>query len=294
MRDVLLPVALAGGTGFTGRRVAKRLAQWQGSARALVRKSSDTSALPADLTICHGDLDDPLSLDGWLKGCASLVYVASMGFGHVPGMIAACDRAGVRRAVFVSTTAIFTHLPALSKARRQAAEAAVTGSRLAWTILRPTMIYGAAGDRNVERLLNAVARWPAIPVPGNGRSLLQPVHVDDLADAIVSAWRKDIAIGRAYQISGAEPLSFDATIDTAARACGRRVRKLHLPLSPVAWALRSLEAIGLPARIKSEQVLRLAEDKAFSHHDAVHDLGFTPRAFSEGAAQEADLLGLAR
>jgi nucleoside-diphosphate-sugar epimerase len=217
-----------------------------------------------------------------------------MGFGQVPGVIEACHRAGIHRAVFVSTTAIFTYLPAPSKVKRKAAEAAVLESGLAWTILRPTMIYGAPGDRNVERLLGTVARWPVIPVPGTGRSLLQPVHVDDLADAVVAAWRSEAAIGKAYEISGAAPISFDAAIDAAARACGRRVRKVHLPLAPVAWLLRAIETAGITPRIKSEQVLRLAEDKAFPHDAAARDLGFGPRGFASGTAEEARLLGLAR
>jgi nucleoside-diphosphate-sugar epimerase len=131
-------------------------------------------------------------------------------------------------------------------------------------------------------------------VPGSGRSLLQPVHVDDLADAVVAAWASAAATGRAYEISGAEPLSFDAAIDAAAQACGRRVRKVHLPLGPVAWILRMIEKAGITPRIKSEQILRLAEDKAFPHDAAARDLGFGPRAFATGTAEEARLLGLAR
>lgn len=293
MGDAAAPVALAGGTGFTGRRVAARLGATGRRVRALVRAGSDVTVLPREAEPVVGDLDAPATLDRWLEGCDSLVYVASMGFGHVPGVIDACRRAGIRRAVFVSTTAIFTYLPAPSKSKRQAAEAAVMQSGLAWTILRPTMIYGAPGDRNVERLLRTVKKWPVIPVPGNGRSLLQPVHVEDLADGIVAAWREDVAAERAYELSGAVPISFDAAIDAAAAACGKSVAKLHLPLAPVAWTLRCIEKLGITPRVKSEQVLRLAEDKAFPHESAARDLGFRPRGFAEGVAEEARLLGLA-
>lgn len=290
--DDLLPVALAGGTGFTGRRVALRLARRGAPAVALVRPSGDASLLPAGTTTRPGDLSDPASVERWLSGCRSLVYCASMGFGHVPGVVDACLRAGVGRAVFVSTTAIFTSLPAPSKGVRQEAEAAVLRSALRWTIVRPTMIYGAPGDRNVERLLRAVARWPVIPVPGAGRSLVQPVHVDDLADAIVAAWANPSAAGRAYDLSGAAPLALADLIAAAGAAVGRRPVRLHLPLRPVAWALRAAERAGLRPRIRAEQVLRLAEDKAFPHAAAARDLGFAPRSFEDGVREEARLLGL--
>jgi len=289
-----MTVALAGGTGFTGRRVARRLVAKGHALRCLVRRGSDRSVLPAFVESVVGDLGDAASLGAWLAGCDSLVFVASMGFGHVEGVVAAAETAGVRRAVFVSTTAIFTRLPAKSKSARVAAEECVRKSRLAWTILRPTMIYGAPGDRNMERLLRRVARPGPVFVPGNGRALIQPVHVDDLADAIVAAFESSAAERNEYDVSGRAPLSLDATIDAASAAAGRRHAKIHLPLKPVAWTLAAAEAIRIPLPVKSEQVLRLAEDKAFAHDAAALDFGFAPRAFEDGIAHEARALGFGR
>ena len=285
-------IALAGATGFTGRRVAARLAANGHTLRCFVRPGSDRSVLPQGAKVTVGDLSDGASIGAWLDGCESLVSCASMGFGHVPGIVAAAEIAGVRRAVFVSTTALFTRLNAKSKVVRTAAEDCVRASRLAWTIVRPTMIYGAPGDRNMERLVRWVARRPFVVVPGNGKALIQPVHVDDLADAIVAAFGTTAAERREYNVSGRAPLSLDATIDAAASAVGRRRGKLHLPLAPVAGLLRLFESIRLPLPVKSEQVMRLAEDKAFAHDAAARDLGFRPRTFEDGIAGEARLLGL--
>jgi nucleoside-diphosphate-sugar epimerase len=286
-------IALAGGTGFTGRRVAGRLAARGETLRCLVRARSDRSALPSGADTVVGDLAEGRAVARWLADCEALAYCASMGFGHVAGVVEAAEQAGVRRAVFVSTTAIFTRLPAPSKAVRLAAEASVRASRLAWTIVRPTMIYGAPGDRNMERLLRALVRWPLLIVPGDGHALIQPVHVEDLADAIVAALDAAAAVGRVYDLSGREPLSFDAAVDAAARAVGRTGRRLHLPLGPVVMALRLVERAGLPLPVRSEQVARVAESKAFSHDHAAKDLGFAPRPFEDGIAEEARLLGLA-
>jgi nucleoside-diphosphate-sugar epimerase len=289
-----MTIAVAGATGFTGRRVAARLTAKGRALRCLVRPQSDIAVLPQGATTCPGDLDDAAAMERWLAGCDALVYCASMGFGHVPGVVAAAEKAGVVRAVFVSTTAIFTRLPAKSKAGRVAAEESVRGSRLKWTILRPTMIYGAPGDRNMERLLRRVARPGPVFVPGDGRALIQPVHVDDLADAIVAALDCAAAERKAYDVSGKAPLSLDAAIDAASAATGRTHWKLHLPLRPVALTLAALESVtrGRCFPVKSEQVLRLAEDKAFAHADAARDFGFAPRAFEQGIAEEARLLGI--
>src|SRR5262249_47967900 len=134
----------------------------------------------------EGDLGDPGSLRGALDGQDVLVNVASLGFGHAEGIVRAACESSVGRAVYFSTTSLFTTLPARSKAVRQRAEDAVRGSGPPWTIVRPTMIYGDPGDRNLIRLIRWVDRFPAIPVFGPGTFRLQPVHADDLAVAVVA------------------------------------------------------------------------------------------------------------
>src|SRR5207244_6121463 len=110
------------------------------------------------------DLADARSLTEALKGADSLINVASLGFGHAPSIVGSAIAAGIRRAVFISTTAVETTLSASTKSVRLAAEEIIRNSGLAYTILRPTMIYGTSRDRNICRLIRYVNRWPIIPV----------------------------------------------------------------------------------------------------------------------------------
>jgi nucleoside-diphosphate-sugar epimerase len=272
-------ILLVGGTGFLGSFVAARLATRKPA--VLARPTSDRSTLPEGLEVRLGDLAQPLSLDG----ISTLVYCASMGFGHIPPLVQQLEAHGVRRAVFLSTTAIFTSLPSASRAVRVQAEAAVQGSSLAWTLLRPTMIFGTARDRNISRLLRYLKRWPVFPVAGNG--LWQPIYVEDLADAVVAALDSPNAIGRAYNVAGATPLTFGDLIRAAARAVGRRVVMVNVPIAAATFAAR------LTHVVTSEQIRRLAEDKAFSYAEASRDFGFAPRSFDAGVRLEARSLGLA-
>jgi len=66
-----------------------------------------------------------------------------------------------------------------------------------------------------------------------------------------------------------------------------------VPVSPIIAAARGYELLSRNPRIRTEQVRRLAEDKAFSIDDAVRDLGYTPRSFAEGISAEAAAMGLA-
>jgi nucleoside-diphosphate-sugar epimerase len=271
-------ILLVGGTGFLGSFVAARLAER--GAVALARPTSDRSVLPQGLEVRLGDLAAPLPLDG----ISTLVYCASMGFGHVPALVRQVEACGLERAVLVSTTAIFTSLASSSRAVRLDAEAAVQTSSLDWTLLRPTMIYGTARDRNISRLLRFLKRWPIFPICGNG--LWQPIHVEDLADAVVAALDCPRAVKRAYNLAGAAPLTFGDLVRAAARAVSRPVVLIPVPIASAVVAAR------LTRIVSPEQVRRLTEDKAFDFTDAARDFGFAPRSFEAGVQLEARLLGL--
>lgn len=281
---------MTGGSGFTGQRVINRLVTSGHEVAALAR--SRTAAERVAALGAHplpADLDDPASVDEafGLSGADTMVSVASLGFGHAGTVLAAAQEAGIVRAVFVSTTAIFTTLPTTSKHIRVNAEDAIRTSGLDWTIVRPTMIYGARGDRNMERLLAALRRAPIFPLPGGGRRLQQPVHVDDLADAIVASLTSPATVGRAYDLAGPDALSFRSVVEQAAAALGRHPRLVPVPLAPLILTLRFYERVATSPKIKAEQLKRLAEDKAFDIGPARHDLAYQPRSFESGIRAEA-------
>jgi nucleoside-diphosphate-sugar epimerase len=155
-----------------------------------------------------------------------------------------------------------------------------------WTILRPTMIYGDSGDRNLSRLIRFVARSPIVPLPGGGGSLVQPVHVDDLGKAAVDALECKMAAMREYNLPGAQAASLRELVLHIAVLVGRRPFLLPLPLRPTAALAALWHRVGLPPHVSAEQVLRLAEDKAFSYDDARRDWGYSPRGIFEGLADE--------
>ena len=285
-----MTIAVSGANGFTGRFVCDELQRRQHPFVVLLRPGSDTAWMDAhQIPVRFADLNHTEQLADQLKGCNALLNVASIGFGAAPSILEACRSAGVRRAVFVSTTAIFTQLNAGSKVVRQAAEAAITSSGLDTTILRPTMIYGTPGDRNMIRLVRWLDRWPVLPVFGNGRSLQQPVHVSDVAWAVVQALEAPATINRQFNISGDAPLTYNDVVRLTAHALGRRVQRFHIPAQPMVAALQASERLGITLPIKAEQVLRLNEDKAFSHADAAEAFGYSPIAFEQGIRQEVAL-----
>jgi uncharacterized protein YbjT (DUF2867 family) len=284
---------LTGASGFLGGSVVPDLVDRGHDVVALTRSATAAAAMARlGAEVVPGDLDDPAGIDEAFNrsGADALVNLASLGFGHAPTIVAATEEAGIKRAVFVSTTAIFTTLPTASRAVRVAAEDMIRSSGLRWTIVRPTMIYGRPGDRNLARLLTFVRRSPLVPLPGGGHRLIQPVHVDDLAEFIGTALESDAAISRAFDVAGPESLTLRGMVETAGWAVGRRPRVVSVPLGPAVAAVRVYERFSAKPKLKVEQLLRLDEDKTFDIGEAV-SLGYAPRSFAEGIEEEAALLG---
>lgn len=288
-------VLVTGGSGFLGRFVVRKLVDRRVEVAALVRRPEAAEAVEAlGAESIRGDLDDAESTAAAFASSRAdhLVNIASLGFGHATTIIDAARQAGIHRSLFVSTTAIFTALPAASKKVRVAAETSIRASGLGWIIVRPTMIYGAPGDRNMERLLRFVKRVPFVPTPGDGEHLQQPVHVDDLAEAIVT-----LSLGRQpteleVNLPGPEPLTFKQVVEEAGRAVGRRARVVPIPYRLTVGALRGYERLSSHPRLKAEQVERLVEDKTFDVEPARRLLDYEPRSFANGIRDEARALGM--
>jgi hypothetical protein len=71
-----------------------------------------------------------------------------------------------------------------------------------------------------------------------------------------------------------------------AELLGKKVLKLHIPLSIGALPLQILAKTGIKLPIKAEQILRLNEDKAFAHYEASNDFGYKPTALAVALNEE--------
>ncbi len=282
-----MKVFVTGGTGFTGSRVIPLLLQNGYEVRCLYRETSDRSLLtPLEIEWALGDVSNAGALSSSMQGTDVLVNIASLGFGHADSIISAAKNAGIKRAIFISTTAIFTQLNAGSKKVRLVAETAIQSSGLDYTILRPTMVYGSDRDRNMGRLIRFMKYSPLVPVFGDGNYLQQPIYVDDIAQAIVGCLASEKTIRKSYNIAGAHALTYNQVIETIARGMNKRVWKVHFPSASIVGMLKFFERIRIPFPIKAEQILRLNENKDFSYTEAQNDFNYRPRSFVEGIAFE--------
>lgn len=153
----------------------------------------------------------------------------------------------------------------------EAALARVCDQRgISWTVLRPTLIYGAARDRSLTPLARRGARWRAFGLPA-GSGLRQPVHAQDVASAVLRALDSGAA-GRVIPIGGGERLPASAMF--ARVRASLPVRTLPVP---VPAALVRAGAACLP-RLRGP-LTRLQQDLVADNGELERLLGVHPRGF---------------
>jgi len=219
-------------------------------------------------------------------GTATFERVHAQGTAHV---VKASVRAGVRRFIHMSALGARPGAASRYHQTKWAAEEAVRQSGLAWTIFRPSLIYGP-GDQFVN-LFARLSRWsPILPVLGGGRSRLQPVALEVVARCFVAALAESRSIGRVLDICGPERFTLPEILDEIMAVTGRRRWQVRVP-SALAWAQATLcewffsRLLGQAPPLNRDQLIMLAEDNIGDPTPAETLFGLPVGSFREGIAR---------
>ena len=293
------PVFLTGGTGFVGSAVARRLAGEGRSVTALVRPGSRTEELKKlGCRLLEGSVWRPGPWMNELKGHDALIHLVGIiqPFGdntfqsvHVQGtelVATAAQEQGVRKLVHMSALGTRPGAASQYHQTKWKAEELVRWAGPAYTIFRPSIIFGRPCP--FVDMLKTFASLPlAVPVAGPGTNRFQPVWVEDVARAFVQALVEPKTDGKEYDLVGPDVLTFDEMLDVVAEALGRAPRpKLHIPLALMRLQAAALEALLPRPPVTRDQLLMLREDNVGDASRARADLGGDWRSFREWARAE--------
>jgi NADH dehydrogenase len=266
-------ITVFGGTGFLGRRIVERLACEGATVRVAVRHPDRVDTLTKPIgsggTIPVGaDVRDPSAVAAAIAGSESVVnavsaYVENDGVTytavHVHGagnIAAACQQQSVARLIHIS--GIGANLASRSRyiRARGLGDLAVQKAFPPATVLRPSVMF--AVNEGLLGILEKLAQSsPIIPLIGGGRTRLQPVHVNDVAEAVYHSLRNPDAVGRTYELGGPETYTIRQILDLVLARKGRSRRFVSIPFSlafPLARVLQHRS--GAPLTVAQVDLLR--------------------------------------
>lgn len=150
---------------------------------------------------------------------------------------------------------------------------------IAWTLFRPTMIYGGGSDLNVAFIGSFIRKFGFFPVPRGANGLRQPVHADDLAGACLAALTCERTFARAYNLGGAERLTYPDLVDRIFSALNKRPVIVPLPFSAFRMMIQAARKVPRYRFINPDMVDRTLVDLVADNSDAFSDFGYSPRKF---------------
>ncbi len=292
-------VAVAGASGFIGRAIVRRLAGMPDIRIRGMTRSPERARQRLDLPNLdwvRAEVTEPSTLPNALQAAHAIVSAVQfegypvenpkrgltfegIDFGGTVALLDAARKVGVEQFVYISGAAAdenATHPGFRAKGR---AEQAIRESSLAYTIFRPSLVYGPE-----DKVMNGFAKLlkfaPAFGVPGTGRQKVQPVLVDDLAACVAMAIGGKGRNGT-FEVGGPQLMTFDEMIRILMEVTGRRRPIIHIPEGLMRAGASVLEMLPTPL-LSRDAVTFVTADNATDIKPLVAEFGIRLTPLREG------------
>ena len=283
-------ILLVGATGFLGPPVLKKLLETGYEASCLIRTDSDKTNLldtaksaGKNILFSSGTLRSSDSLILALKKADSVIYMVDLEHTDLlENFLSAARRAGIKRAVFISSTTVLIPQDSTVKNRKINSEILIASSELDYTILRPTMIYGSKDDNNFSKMITFIKKRGFFVIFGNGNNLIQPIFIEDVADSIIRIIDNKKTYGKIYNIAGKDSLRYKDMLGIIRNKLKKHFRIIRLPLKFSRLLISIYAKISGNPSLTPGQIERMGIDKVYSFHEASVDFDFSPVSFEDG------------
>ena len=301
-----MAVLVTGASGFVGRHVCAELVRIGFPVRGLARQVPVRKFRVDGVEYIRGvDVADALTLTPEMfAGVEAIIHLVGIiqenprkgqTFQriHVEGtrnIVAESQRAGFDgRFVYMSAIGASMSSPSVYSQTKYQAERIVIGSKLPYTIFRPSLVIGADGefvgqmkDLVLHGGLSGNVPFPLIPVPGSGFNLFQPIWIDDLVSCVTQSLSRGDTINQMYEVGGGTQLSFNELIKGFARSLGKPKKPLlHVPLPLLFAAATVMEKILPKPPVTRDQLRNLGLDNITTSQAVKDVFEITPQTFDQ-------------
>jgi uncharacterized protein YbjT (DUF2867 family) len=290
-------VTIFGGSGFLGRRLARRLAAEGTTVRVAVRHPDQArSALRAagleQVIVFCADVRDQVAVAAAVAGADAVVdavsaYVETGGVSfaevHEQGaktLAREAAAAGVERFVLISGIGADSESDSAYIRARGRGEREVQQAFPGANIVRPSAMYGP-GDALFSTIAQLARLLPVLPLIGGGHTRLEPVYVEDVAEAIARMLADPGTMGRTYELAGPRVYTLRELFTTALRLIGKRRLLVPVPFAVAEIQARLFELLPSPPLTTGQVDLLKMDNVASGTLPGLQELNIEPKAIED-------------
>ena len=289
-------ITVFGGTGFLGRRIVRHLRQCDFAIRIASRHPDRAERLFAlddpKLQSVEANIHDEGSVAEAVAGAYAVVNAVSLYIEqgretfhsvHVESaqrLAAQARKAEVKRFAHVSGIGADATSPSLYIRKRGEGELVVRAAFADSTLIRPAVMFGP-DDAFLTTIVKLLSRLPSYPMFGRGLTKLQPVYVEDVAEAVVRALQRTNIHAATFEFGGPRVYSYEELLRTVALEASLKSRLIPIPFA--AWHILGWFAEMLPRPLitRNQVELMQVDTVASPEMPGFKELGITPVAVEE-------------
>lgn len=198
-------------------------------------------------------------------------------------MVDEAIRAGVKHFVLISSVAATDpDSSPYARSKYEAEQIVKSQQDMAWTIVRPTLVYEQGGGQEYLLFVEGLERFPLVPFIGSGRAMKNPVYGEDIIQGLAAIAGNSRSHFKTYSFSGGEAVTLRELARLVLLQRGTMRPFIHLPL----WLCRPLVRLGewlsSDFPLSSYGISRIEADANPDNSDARRDLGYAPIGVREG------------
>ncbi len=299
-------ILITGASGFIGSHLARALSEKGHHIVACVRCTEYAEQRWPEISVIMSDFSTDHSISDWIPRLQGIdAVINAVGIiretrtqtfdalhSHAPiALFRACESAGVKRVIQISALGADEHAFSHYHTSKLAADRHLRKCALDWAVIMPSIVYGP-GAKSMA-LFKAISALPFIPLIDSGDQPVQPIHIDDLSQAIVELVESPSPLRENIEMVGPAPITMIELYSTLRRWLGLgHARFISIPYQLALYGARWAGLLG-QTPITEDAVRMLRNGNTGNVEPIVARFGYWPKSMEKvltnTPAQQSDL-----